>query len=810
MAHLTNSTYKSSWLSHRFTTFLIFFGAVAQLCSLGFGQETSNWDRKSALDFLETHCVDCHNLSEASGNLDLESNLAQLTEEDTDSLDLRVWEKVLRRIETRQMPPVDAPRPVDNEYNQFSSGLSGLLLQHSLDSYVPGRVGSMRRLTRIEYQNSIRDLLGLQVDAKEFLPQDESSHGFDNITVEELSPVSLNRYISAAQTISRAALGTAGHSPVGVTIRIPADRSQEEHVPGLPFGTRGGILIQHHFPQTGEYEFEIKLTRDRDEKVEGLSREHSIDVLVDRQRVHQFVVKPPKAKNGDWENRDFTNVDAHLNTRIQVSAGQHDLGVTFPQLFSSLVENKRQPFDTNFNRHRHPRKTPAIFQVSIVGPYNPVGAGQTNCRELIFGEIDPTSNSLDRQHAKKILRRIATGAYRRPITEEELQTPMDFFDQAFAEANFEKGIESAIAAILVNPNFLFRIESDKPADATASSGFRTLGDFELASRLSFFLWSSIPDKELLELASSGKLREQQVLREQVSRMLKDDKSQSLVTNFAAQWLHLRNLESMTPDLRKFPDFDDNLRLSFRRETELHFEEMLRRDKSVLSLIKSNHTYLDRRLATHYGIPNVQGSEFRKVELPDNSRRGGILRHGSLLMVTSYATRTSPTIRGSWILENIIGTPPPPPPQNVPNLRENTQLNSASLRERLAHHRSNPACASCHDLIDPIGFSLENFDAVGRWREFEEEYPINSTGTLPDGSHVASVSDLESSILERPHNFANTMTEKLLTFAIGRLVQPVDGPEIRQIVAQAAKHDFRFSEIVSGIVLSKPFRLRRTE
>ncbi|WP_075081959.1 DUF1592 domain-containing protein [Mariniblastus fucicola] len=759
-------------------------------------------------DFVESHCIDCHVGAEPEGSFDLEPLSFSADQFSAQRLDTAAWEKILRRVDAREMPPASADRPPEDEYQKFSGSLSQILHKRSQTHPRSGRIGSVRRLTRTEYQNSVRDLLGIQINAADYLPKDESSHGFDNITVEELSPMSLNRYVSAAQKIARAAVGGVGNGPSGVTIRIPADRSQEDHVPGLPFGTRGGTLIEHHFPRSGQYEIELKLTRDRDEKVEGLHRKHDIDVLLDRKRMHRFQVVPPK-NEGNWENRDFTHSDSHLKTRIEVQAGKHSLGITFPKTFSSLVEEKRQPFDANFNRHRHPRRTPAIYQVSIVGPFDDGEAGQTESRRLIFGDIS-RGNESTRDDAKKILKRLARRAFRRPVTEDDLETPMRFFDEGFSDGGsdlgFEKGIESAVSSLLVNPNFLFRIEANRDWDQPTQQ----ISDIELASRLSYFLWSSIPDEELLGLATDNRLSEPDVLRDQVKRMLADGKSKSLVENFASQWLYLRNLESITPNVRLFPDFDDNLRQSFRLETEQLFADIVRIDRSVLKLIRSEHTYLNDRLATHYGIPNVRGSEFRKVQLPADSRRGGILRHGSILMVTSYATRTSPTIRGNWILENILGTPAPPPPPNIPNLKENTTLEVSTLRERLAAHRADPACASCHDRMDPIGFSLENYDAVGRWRTFEGTLDVDAAGMFPTGKPISSAAELEDVILERPQMFVRTLTEKLITYGLGRAVEPFDGPAVRSIESAAAKDDYRFSSIVTGIVLSDPFRLRLNE
>lgn len=754
--------------------------------------------------FVSQNCNDCHSKDGPTANLDLESfdfSSEQFAKPDFKS---GVWEKILRRIATRQMPPPTEIRPSEKQYQTIDAILSDVLEERSLQFPKPGKVGVLRRMTRLEYQNAIRDLLGINIDAASYLPKDESSHGFDNITVEQLSPVLLNRYVTAAQKISRAAIGGLGNGPVGVTIRLPADRSQEEHVAGLPFGTRGGAIVDQHFPQAGEYEIELKLTRDRDEKIEGLNHKHKIDVLLDRKRIHQFEVSPPSGK-GDWRGKDYTHADSHLKARIKLPSGRHQIGITFPKTFSSLTEDKRQPFDANFNRHRHPRKTPAIYQISVVGPFAAEGPGKTQSRQLIFGTVNSSENRTDKD-ARLIITKLMKRAYRRPITEEDTNSIMPFYNKGVREQGYERGLEFALSAILINPNFLFRIEQSNSTSPTSKPYFE-INSFELASRLSFFIWSSIPDDELLELASNGRLLNQSVLREQVQRMLKDKKSEALVKNFAAQWLYLRNLESITPDLRLFPDFDDNLRQSFRKETELFFNDVLENDLSVLNLIQSNHTFLNERLATHYGIPNVTGSVFRKVKLDPESHRGGILRHGSILMVTSYATRTSPTIRGNWVMENIFGTPAPPPPPNIPNLKENTTLDTASVRERLAAHRANPVCASCHDLIDPVGFSLENFDAVGRWRDFDGNIPVDSKGFLPDGTKITSVKDLEAGILSRPESFVNTLTEKLLTYSIGRAVEPFDGPAVRNIVHNSSEDGHKLSSIIQGIVLSEPFRMR---
>jgi hypothetical protein len=493
-----------------------------------------------------------------------------------------------------------------------------------------------------------------------------------------------------------------------------------------------------------------------------------------------------------------------------VKAGLHEVGVTFIKNLSSLVETQRDPYQARYNMHRHPRLSPAIYQVSVTGPYSSREAGEmgeTASRRKIF-VCYPKNPSEENACAERIVSAFARRAYRRPVVAADLAKPLKFYHEAKEAGGFEAGIGSALSAVLVNPEFLFRIERD-PTDMAPATAYR-ISDLELASRLSFFLWSSIPDEELLAIAQRGELHRPKVLESQVRRMLADRRSSSLVENFAAQWLHLRNLESFTPDLRLFPDFDDNLRDAFRRETELHFEALLREDRVVLDLIKTDHTFLNERLAKHYGIPNVYGSRFRRVALDSQSRRGGLLRQGSVLTVTSYATRTSPVIRGHWLLGNLLGTPPPPPPANIPNLKENTVSETLPMRARLSAHRANAACASCHDLMDPVGFALENFDAIGRWRLTENGLPIDASGGLPDGSRFNGVTGLEDALLKHPELFVGTLTEKLLTFALGRGIDEHDAPAIRRIVRDAQRDGNHFSSIVLGIVNSSPFTLRKTQ
>lgn len=742
---------------------------------------------------VDQFCVSCHDAGTAKGGLDLTSVA-------TEGVDRRpeVWEKVVRRLRARQMPPSGRTRPDEDAYTSVVSQLETALDRAAAERPNPGRTDTIRRLTRTEYQNAVRDLLALHIDAASLLPADEAGHGFDNVTLGNLSPTLLERYVTAAQKISRLAVGGTGRSPGGDTIRVPADVTQEDRADGLPVGTRGGTLIRYTFPQDGEYDVQVRLARDRNEHVEGLHEPHELEVLLDRERVKSFTVKPPPGR------QDFQHVDDHLKVRLSVKAGPHDLGVTFPKNPSSLLETLRQPYDARFNMHRHPRTSPAVYQVTITGPFGASGPGDTPSRRRIF-VARPKSPDEEEPAARRILSTLMRRAYRRPVGDADLERVLPFYHDARRESDFDAGIEAALSAVLVSREFLFRVERD-PAGVGPRTAYR-VGDLELASRLSFFLWSSIPDDELLDVAARGELHKPEVLSRQARRMLADPRSRSLVTNFAGQWLHLRNLDSVTPDGRLFPDFDDNLRQAMRRETELLFEEVVREDRSVLDLLKSDHTWLNERLAKHYGIPHVYGPRFRRVTLEPGSHRGGLLRHGSIMTVTSYATRTSPVIRGKWVLENLLGTPPPPPLPDVPALDDNTVSAALPVRERLTKHRANAACASCHNLIDPAGFALENFDAVGRWRTLEEGKPVDASGGLPDGSRFTGVGGLEEALLKRPEVFVGTLTEKLLTFALGRGVEYYDGPAVRKILRDARAADYHFSALIEAIVASPPFQMR---
>ncbi len=753
---------------------------------------------------VEEYCLSCHDKDHEKGGLVLESVVAEDVPHHPE-----VWEKVVRKLRARLMPPVGKERPDEATYDAVIKSLETSLDRASAAHPDPGRTASIRRLTRTEYQNAVRDLLALDIDVTSLLPADESSYGFDNVTVGDLSPTLLDRYVSAAEKISQVAVGRPSRSPGGETIRVPADLTQEEHIDGLPIGTRGGALVHYTFPMDGEYEVQIRLTRDRDEHVEGLSEPHDLELLLDRDRVALFTVKPPVRAAGvpDTEQPSHAKVDQHLKIRIPVTAGPHAVGVTFPKKPSELLETPRQPYQTHFNSYRHPRIQPAIYSVSIIGPYAAKGPGDTPSRRRIFVS-QPAGPAGEDRSARLILKSLMRRAYRRPVTDADLQGPCALYQKARdEEGDFDAGIEMALSAILVSPQFLFRVERD-PAGIAPGTAYR-ISDLELASRLSFFLWSSIPDDQLLDLAGAGTLHQPVVLERQVRRMLADRRSASLVTNFAEQWLRLRNLDSITPDMRLVPDFDDNLRQAFRKETELFFESILREDRSVLDLLNANYTFLNERLAKHYGIPNVYGTRFRRVTLDEDSWRGGLLRQGSILTVTSYATRTSPVLRGKFVLDTLLGVPPPPPLPDVPALKDNTVDGNLSVRERLSEHRTNAVCAPCHNMMDPLGLSLERYDAVGRRRSVESGTAIDASGGLPDGSKFADVPGLEAALLRRPELFVGTLAEKLETYGLGRGMDYYDAPAIRAIVRDARAQNYRISSIILGVVKSQPFQMRKS-
>ena len=772
-------------------------GARAVPASGAFAAEAS---AEGSRELVDRYCVTCHNDRLETAGLSLEQiDLAHVGE------GAETWEKVVQKLRTATMPPSNRPQPPVEARRAMLDWLETSLDAASAAKPDPGRTDTLRRLNRTEYQNAIRDLLALDVDTAALLPPDESGHGFDNVTVGNLSPALLDRYISAARKISRLAVGARQTSVDSEVIRVPPDTTQEEHVPGLPIGTRGGVVVSHTFPQDGDYDIQVRLARNRSGNVGGLRdpRPHELEVLVDRRPVATFTVRKP-------EDRDDTLLDRDLKVRTRVSAGPHDLGVTFLKTAGSLPETERQPLQSHFNETRHPRQTPAIYQVTVTGPYAPQGSGDTPSRNRLFvcRPAGPDAMEEEEACAREILSALMRRAYRRPVSDGDLESPMAFYREGRAAGDFDTGVEKALAAVLINPEFLFRVELE-PDGVAAGDAYR-VSDLGLASRLSFFLWSSVPDDELLDAAVRGDLSRPEELERQTRRMLADPRSYNLASNFAGQWLQLRNLASLSPNTRLYPDFDDNLRQAFREETERFFDSVVRENRGVVDLIDADYTFLNERLAKHYGIPHVYGTRFRRVQLDEDSRRGGLLRHGSILSVTSYATRTSPVIRGVWVLSNIFGAPPPPPLPNVPALEENEVAANLPMRERLAAHRSNPVCANCHRTIDPVGFALENYDALGRWRDYEgDDTSIDVSGGLPGVGEFHGVAGLETGLLSRPDLFAGTVTEKLLTFALGRGVEYYDAPAIRRILRDTEPDGYRLSSLIVEIVKSVPFQMRRS-
>jgi mono/diheme cytochrome c family protein len=754
---------------------------------------------------LNRYCVGCHNEKSKQGNF----VLSTLDPADVGP-DAERWELVVRKLRARSMPPAGRPRPNEVVYDGLIAHLETSLDRVAAANPDPGRTDTFRRLNRTEYQNAIRDLLAVEIDVETLLPSDDSSHGFDNISVGGLSPMLLERYLSAAQKISRLAVGTPVRSAGAETIILPADLTQEDHFDGQSFGTRAGTSMRYTFPADGEYQFELRLTRDRNELIEGLTEPHQVEVSVDGVRQQVFTLKPaPRTALNDNVAPQYVPeqaADAHLNFRTRVTGGPRIVQVAFIKRPSALIETERQPYLASYNSDRTPRTQPALYSVSIAGPFNPSGIGETPSRKRIFSCRPEGRNAGEASCARTILSTLARRAYRRPTTNAEVETLLGFYKQGRVDGSFEHGIEMALRAMLTSPAFLFRIEREPDQART----YR-IDDLDLASRLSFFLWSSIPDDQLLDAATKGRLKDSAVLEQQVRRMLADERADALVNNFAAQWLYLRNLDSAKPDSRLFPDFDDNLRQAFRRETELLFESVMKDNRSVLDLLRADYTFVNERLAKHYGIPNVYGSHFRRVELGPNHVRGGLLGQGSIMTVTSYANRTSPVRRGQWILENLLGTPVPPPPVNVPPLPENEPgAKILTMRERMVQHRANAVCASCHQLMDPVGLATENFDAIGRYRtQSEAGGPVDASGGLPDGSTFDGAIGLRKAVLNRPELFVSTLTEKLMTYALGRGIEYYDAPAVRDITRRARTDDYRFSSVVLGIVNSTPFRMRRS-
>ena len=767
------------------------------------GSNSSLPPASSQRAFVDTYCVTCHNDRLRTGELSLEKVELQNIAEGSET-----WEKVIRKLRTGAMPPQGAPRrPDPAAADNFVSFLEASIDRAAMAKPNPGRA-TVHRLNRTEYGNAIRDLLALDIDPTPLLPADDESYGFDNIAdVLKTSPSLLQRYMSASWNISRLAIGNPSITADTSTYRAKPDLSQDGHIEGLPLGTRGGMIVRHNFQLDGEYDIKVRLWRATAEIIKGLEEPHQLEISVDGVRAKLVTFGGPADRDLSYENpgKSAEDVDRRLTVRVPVKAGPRTVVATFLNEGDAQNDNVLQPFlRTNLDPLGY-RGLPAVDRVSITGPFKPTGAGDTPSRRQIL-VCRPASSADELTCAKKIIGALARRAYRRPVTDGDLQSLIEFYQRGRNEGgNFESGIEAAVQLILASPDFLFRFEPDP--DSVAADAVYRIGDLQLASRLSFFLWSSIPDEELLNLASQGRLKEPVVLERQVRRMLADPRSKALVDNFAGQWLYLRNLTTINPDFETFPDFDDNLRQAMKRETELFIDSIMREDKSVMDLLNANYTFLNERLARHYGIPGIYGTDFRRVTLKEDARRG-LLGQASILTVTSYPTRTSPVQRGKWILTNVLGIPPNPPPPNIPALKERSDTGKpTTLRERMEEHRTNPTCAGCHRMMDPIGFSLENFDALGQWRTTDEGVKIDPSGTLFNGAKVDGPASLRQMLTSRPEVFVGVLIEKMLTYGLGRGVQYYDMSAVRSVVRDAGHNDFRFSSIVLGIVKSAPFQMK---
>ena len=750
---------------------------------------------------IDQYCTSCHNARLASGELRLD-----MLDLSTPGTHAEVWEKVVRKLQTRTMPPAGARRPDEATYRALIDSLTTTLDRAAAAHPNPGRP-MLRRLNRSEYANAIRDLLALEVDASALLPADDSAYGFDTIgDVLGVSPLLQERYLSAAAKISALAVGDPSRGPVAETYRVRQDLSQNQHLEGLPLGTVGGLAVQHLFPVDGEYEFRIRLQQTNFGNLRGLDYPQQVETSVDGARVHVASIggNADLAMMFEHPQNAGDAIEARLVSRVKVKAGARPVSVAFIRNLPIGDTRRIQQFLRSSVDTLDWTGLPHIQSVTITGPFNVSGPGDTPSRTRIFN-CRPNAAIQATTCARRILSTLARRAYRQPVGEDDLTPLLDFFQAARRESGFDAGIQRALQAILASPRFTFRIERE-PSAVPAGRAY-TITDVELASRLSFFLWSSIPDEALLAAAANGTLHTPAVLEQQVRRMLADRKAEALVKNFAGQWLQLRNVKSILPNSDEFPDFDDSLRQSMLRETEFLFESILREDRSVVDLLTANYTFVNERLARHYGIPNVYGSRFRKVWL-ENDARYGLLGQGSILALTSHAERTSPVVRGKWVLDNILGAPVPPPPPDVPTFKENEPgQKPKTMRELMAQHRNNPSCATCHRMMDPIGFALENFDAVGAWRTHEPGGPVDTSAELPDGVKVDGPATLRNALVKRPDVFVTTMTEKMMTYGLGRGLTYQDMPTVRAVVRSADAHKYRFSALVLAIVTSEPFRMK---
>jgi mono/diheme cytochrome c family protein len=755
---------------------------------------------------LDQYCVTCHNQRMKAGSLALDGLDVNRIGENP-----QTWEKVVRKLRGGVMPPAGRPRPDRATYDGFRSWIENEIDRAAAADPNPGRSAAFHRLNRTEYRNAIRDVLALDVDVASWLPADPASYGFDNIgDALGISSGLLERYLSAAQRVSGLAVGDPTIGPSVATYVYPSDLTQRDRIDGLPFGTRGGALVNHYFAVDGEYVIQIRLGRNYNTRINGLDELQHVEVLIDGERVQAATIGGKPRVRGRAANPDDYNgpvdEDDKLKFRIPVKAGARALGVTFVKRTAAQFEDLDRPILRDSPEYGDTQGLPSLAKIEIDGPYAAVRPADTPSRRRIF-TCTPASEK-DTTCARTILTAVARRAYRRPITDEDLRLLMTFYTEGRDAGGFEKGVQDAIARILVSPSFLFRIEQDT-AEPGAAKNYR-VSDLELATRLSFFLWSSVPDDTLLDVAERGRLKDPSVLDQQVRRMLADPRANTLVSNFAGQWLHLRDVSELKPDRWSFPEFDDNLRRAFRRETELFMTSIMQDDRGLLDLLTADYSFINERLARHYGIPNIYGDHFRRVTLTDETRRG-LLGQGAILAVTSSPNRTSPVRRGVYILENFLGVSPPPPLPNVPALKDtNAGGKVLSMRERMVQHRANPVCASCHSMMDPLGLALENFDGVGHWRtRSESNGELDVSGTLPDGTTFDGPVGLRNALLKYSDAFVTTFTEKLLTYALGRGLEYYDAPTVRRITHEAAKQNYKVSVLVQNIVRSPAFQMRRS-
>jgi mono/diheme cytochrome c family protein len=756
---------------------------------------------------IQKYCLTCHNDRLKTGGLTLAA--ADLTKPSDTA---ETWEKVIRKLRTGAMPPPGVPRPDPATAASLATYLETSIDREAMRTPNPGRLPLLHRLSRTEYQNAIRDLLAIdalpaEIDYAVLLPADNSSSGFDNLAdLLFVSPAVMERYLDAAEKISRLAVGDTSAPVLVNRYRLHPEQWQGARVDDLSWGTRGGVAVKNDFPADGEYRIAVQLAAPP-------SQPHQLEISVDGERIQLVTVGANAAGRRDRGARPQPRTgeaepDAALEFRVPIKAGPRLVGVTFIERDEVRDETTLKP------RMRSRGTEPALTLVTISGPYGAKSPGNSSSRRRIF-TCHPSTAGQEEACAKQILLTLTRRAYRRPTGDTDVQDLWPFYEQGRADGGFDRGIERALERLLVSPQFLYRIEHNpldlaqgKPVDSPRGIAFK-VSDLELASRLSFFLWSSIPDDQLLNVAAQGQLSRPEVLEREVRRMLRDRRSESLVTNFAEQWLFVRDIEAKQPDGLLFPDFDETLRESMRTETVLFIDSVLRGNRSVLDLLTANYSYLNERLARHYGIPHVEGSYFRRVTFPPDNPRGGLLGQGSILTLTSYATRTSPVVRGKWVLENLLAAAPPPPPADVPALKtEGSEPGrTLTMREAMAAHRANPSCATCHVRMDPIGFAMENFDAVGRWRDHDGGNDIDASGVLPGGATFNGVAGLKQVLLASREQFVNTVASKLLMYALGRNLQYYDEPAVRAIVRQSAAANYTLPSLVIGVVTSAPFQLR---